>query len=126
MLKTSLRLCPQPFLSVQSLHANIAIPDRAARIVALESESAFTEFPCERVARLNTRRLVVLENLFAIDQHRHTAIFNDDFLRPPFPVLRRRLRDVDHAIKAAGLDPIGMGIVDLALEAAARPITRLI
>ena len=42
---------------------------------------------------------------------------DNDFLRPPLIILGRGLGDIDHVIEAAGLLPIGVGVINLALKA---------
>src|SRR5947207_7995369 len=90
--------------------------------MTLQRESAFAQLSLEPAAGLYSRWFVVFEDFLAIDEHGHALIRYNDFLRPPFFVLGRRLSDVHHPIKAAGLDPIGMSVVDLAFESPAGPI----
>ena len=62
----------------------------------------------------------------AVNQHRDAVALDDDFLRVPHIVLGWRCGDVHQAIEAAGADPIGVTVVDLALETTLRPAVRLI
>jgi len=41
---------------------------------------------------------------------------DNDFLGPPLVVLGWGLGDIDHVIKAAGLFPVGVGVIDLTLK----------
>ena len=118
-------LFPEALL-IEALHANVPVTDRALRIVALQRESPLVQFAFEVPAGLGAGRLGVLEDALAIHDDRNAAAFDDDLLGPPFLVLRRRSADVNQAIKAAGLDPVTVRIVDLALEPALRPAFRLV
>jgi hypothetical protein len=75
---------------------------------------------------LNSRRLIIFENLFAIDDDRHNVAPNNNLLSPSFVILRRGLSDVNNVIEAGGFFPITMRVIDLAFEASAWPVSSLI
>src|ERR1039458_10094662 len=112
--------------SVEPLHADVLVADHTAGVVRLQGEGALTQLVLEILAGLCPGRLVVLEELLAINQHRDHVALHDDLLRPPFAVHRRGARDVDQRVEATGLDPVAVGVIDLALEAAFRPALGLV
>src|SRR5947207_376757 len=116
----------QPDYSVQLLNANVLVAYHASGVMTLQREGPVAEFPREVFAGLCTGWLVIFKHSLSIHEHRDAIAFYDYLLRPPFAILCRRIGNIHDAIKTSGLDPIAMGIVDLALEPSPRPIIRLI
>src|SRR5436309_15065807 len=68
------------------------------------------------IARLRTERFGIFQQYLTVDFHHDLSALDNNFLGPPLIILRRGLRNVDHVIKAAGLLPIGVGVINLALK----------
>jgi hypothetical protein len=100
--------------------------DFAAGVMGLEGEGAGAEFALEILARLRAGRFGVLQHDHVVDLHGHLVALDDDRLGPPFIVLRRGVAEVHDIVEAAGLFPVALGDVDLALETALRPAGFLI
>src|SRR5439155_19678941 len=115
-----------PSRLIQPFDPDVFVADNALRVVALQGEGAFAEFPEEIAAGLRALWFIVFKHLFPIHQHGDAAAFDDDFLGPPFIVARGRLEDVDEAIEAAGLDRVAVGVIDLRLEPGFGPTFRLV
>jgi len=111
--------------SIQSLYANVLVANGAARIMPLQGESTLTELTLE-FSRLRAGRFDVFDDFFAINQHRDRVPLDDDFLRPPFVILRGGQPNVDDTPKTAGFDPIAMRDVYLRFEPTLGPTGSLI
>ncbi|MFM1943389.1 MAG: hypothetical protein RI897_2371 [Verrucomicrobiota bacterium] len=94
--------------------------------MGLEGEGTFIDFAFEALAGLGAGGFVVLENREAVDFDGDTIALDDDFLGPPFAVFGGLLADGGEAVEAAGFDPVTVGVIDLAFEATAGPITFLV
>jgi hypothetical protein len=111
---------------LEAFHADVAVADGAFGVVALEGEGAFGEFASEVAGSLDARGFVVLEDALSIDDECDATVLDDDFLSPPFAVLGGGATDVDQSVEAAGFDPVGVGVIDLGLEAVFRPAAGLV
>ena len=123
---------PRPGLAGRSsqasraFDADVLVADHALGVVRLQGEGALAELAFEILAGLGAGRLDVLQHLLAVNQHGDAVALDDDLLGLPLAILGGAEADVDDALQAAGLDPVAMGLIDLALEPAAGPAFRLI
>ena len=92
--------------------------DDAFGVMGLQGECALAQ--TFAAAFRGDRRFVVFEDGFTVDLNGDFAVANNNVLGPPLVVFAGSEADVAEAIKAAGLDPIGVADVDLAFDAGAR------